>query len=100
MFRALELAPADTYLRQKVAADFEARGRIESAIAVIKPAALTMRHDGDESERERRRRAQRQERFRTAGRVQAETPREMLTRLEARLAQGAAAGEQPASTPQ
>ena len=86
LFRALTLAPGDSYLRQKVAADFEQRGMIEDAVTVIKPAAFAMRHGSDESERERRRRERAEERFRMAGRQRGETPREMLTRLEALLA--------------
>ena len=85
LFRALTLAPNDDYLRQKVAGDFEHRGMIADAITVIRPAALAMRHEGDESERERRRRERLRERFRAAGRPLGETPREMLTRLEAAL---------------
>ena len=92
LFHALELAPGDNDLRYKVAADFERRDMIREAIHVIRPDALAMREIGSESERQRRQREELDEEFREAGRTRRETPREMLLRLEARLA------EQPTAT--
>lgn len=86
LFRALELAPGDEDLRYKVAADFERRNMIREAAYVIRPSALEMREIGSESERQRRRREELEERYREVGTERRETPREMLTRLEALLA--------------
>ena len=99
LFRALTLAPGDNYLRQKLAIDYEQRRMIAEAATIIRPAALAMRHDGEESERERRRREQDAERYRTAGRARGETPREMLTRLEALLAAQPASEREPEAEP-
>ena len=86
LFHALQLAPGDEELRYRVAADFERRDMIPEAIAVIRPTALALREVGGEGERARRRREEEEERNRTAGQARHESAREMLTRLEARLA--------------
>jgi hypothetical protein len=86
LFHALQLAPGDDELRYRVAADFERRDMIPEAIAVIRPTALALRELGNEGERARRRREEAEERYRLAGQAHHESAREMLTRLEARLA--------------
>ena len=85
LYTAMERAPSDYDLRYKVAADFEARGMIEDAIAIIRPAAYTQPHREEETDRERRRREERMERFRLAGSTVHETAREMYDRLRERL---------------
>lgn len=85
LYDAMERAPSDYGLRHKLAADFEARGMIEDALAIIRPAAYVMPHREDETDRERQRRERLQERFRMAGTTIGETPREMYDRLRARL---------------
>lgn len=91
LFKALQLAPGDSDLRYKVAADFERRDMIREAIHVIRPTALAMRAHGDESERERRKREEMEDEWREAGERERETPRDMLTRLERKLAGSAVA---------
>jgi tetratricopeptide (TPR) repeat protein len=86
LYRAMELAPSDSELRYKVASDFEKRDMIAEAIAIIRPVAYVLPHRKAESAKERKRREEREEKNRTAGEVKRETAREMLARLEARLA--------------
>lgn len=86
LYTAMELAPVDDELRYRLARDFEQRDMIPQAIAIIRFIALSEPHREDESARERRRREQNEERYRRAGRERHESPREMLARLEARLA--------------
>ena len=85
LYTAMELAPSDGDLRYTLAADFEQRGRPRGD-AIIRPEALGQPHRENESEGERRRREEREERNREAGTQRRETAREMLTRLEQRLA--------------
>ena len=87
LYTAMELAPSDGELRYKLARDFEQRDMIADAIAIIRPEALASRHHDNESDRERRKREREEERWRAAGRERRETAREMLTRLEEKLAQ-------------
>lgn len=88
LYMAMELAPSDGRLRHKLAQDFEQRGMIPEAIAIIRSEAYRMPHDEEElSEREQERRDAALERGRLAGTTRVETPREMLNRLEARLAE-------------
>jgi len=82
----MELAPSDSNLRYKVAADFEKRDMIEEAIAIIRPDAYRLPHRKNESEKEKKRREEREEKYRGAGQAKRETAREMLARLEQRLA--------------
>jgi hypothetical protein len=96
LYSAMELAPSDPELRYKVALDFEQRDMIREAIAIIRPLAYSTPHRGDESDGERRERERREERERDAGRTRHETPREMLARLEGKLATPAPAAA-PAS---
>lgn len=93
LFHAMEMVPQDGRLRYKVAADFEARGMIEPAIEAIAPAAFGSHDPEEESKREKKRREKAEEKWREAGEVKTETPREMLARLEAKLA--AATGSSP-----
>ena len=90
LYEAMELAPSDGELRYRLAHDFEQRNMIPQAIAIIRPEALSMPHD--ETERERRERERNAERYRPAGRERHETAREMLARLEARLAGNQSSG--------
>jgi tetratricopeptide (TPR) repeat protein len=103
LYTAMELAPSDDEIRYRLARDFEQRNLIREAIAIIRPVALAQPHDDDESRGERRQRERLEERYRRAGQERHERPREMLARLEQRLAQGgtpAAQPQQPAQRPQ
>lgn len=100
LYTAHELAPSDSELNYKLALDFERRDLIREAIAIIRPDAYSTRVRRGESEAQRRERERREDRNRQAGTVRHETAREMLTRLEARLAPAApAAAPTPAPTP-
>jgi hypothetical protein len=92
LYMAHEIVPNYSEFRHKIAADFERRGMIEDAINTIRPAALYF--DENESEREKRRRERLQQKYRTVGREIRETPLEMLSRLEAKLAQQKTASAQ------
>jgi len=81
LYRAMELAPSDSRLRYRVAADFEKRNMIPEAIATIRPDAYRTPDRRDESERERAERERREDRYRRAGTGRSETAREMLERL-------------------
>jgi tetratricopeptide (TPR) repeat protein len=67
LYDAMELAPSDGELRFKLAIDFEQRGMIDEAIAIIRPEAFRTPHPGDQSDRERRRSERLRERWRAAG---------------------------------
>jgi tetratricopeptide (TPR) repeat protein len=86
LYKAMELAPSDDDLRYKVAADFERRDMIEEAIAIIRPVAYVLPHRKGESAKEKKRREELEEKNRGAGEVKRETAREMLARLEGKLA--------------
>ncbi|MEA3066361.1 MAG: hypothetical protein QOJ27_2822 [Sphingomonadales bacterium] len=86
LYKAMELAPSDSDLRYKVAADFERRDMLEEAIAIIRPVAYELPHRKGESAKEKKRREEREEKNRGAGEQKRETAREMLARLEGRLA--------------
>lgn len=86
LYKAHELAPSDDDLRYKLAADFEKREMIPEAIAIIRPVAYVLPHRKGESAKEKKRREEREEKYRGAGEVKRETAREMLTRLEGKLA--------------
>ena len=88
LFRAFELVPANDQLRYKLARDFEQRAMIEDAVAIIKPAALEVKHN--QTEKERKERERESEKWRQAGYNVHETAFEMLERLQARLAKPAA----------
>jgi tetratricopeptide (TPR) repeat protein len=86
LYRAMQLAPSDDELRFKVASDFEKRDMLPEAIAIIRPSAFVLPHRKTESERDRKRREEKEERDRRAGNQRHETARELLERLEAKLA--------------
>jgi hypothetical protein len=89
LYRAHELAPSDDDLRYKLAYDFEKRDMIPEAIAIIRPVAFVLPHRKGESAKEKKRREEREEKNRGAGEVKRETAREMLARLEQKLAKKA-----------
>jgi hypothetical protein len=60
---------------------------IAEAIAIIRPEAFSAPHRRNESERERKARERREDREREAGKTRHETAREMLARLETKLAE-------------
>lgn len=91
LYTAHELAPSDGELSFKLARDFEQRNMIAEAIAIIRPEAFRTPLRRGESESERRERERQEERFRQAGTQRHENPREMLVRLEQRLAGNATA---------
>lgn len=82
LYRAMELAPSDPELRYKVAHDFEKRGMIDDAIAIIRPAAYKLPHK--ETQKQKDRREELEERYREAGTTKRETARQMLDRLQAK----------------
>lgn len=84
LMQAHTLLPQNDTLRYRVASDFENRGMIQEAIFVIGPAAFSVHEEEDEKEKREREKAW--EKYRLAGDVKYETPREMLTRLEKKLA--------------
>lgn len=86
LFRAHELLPQDEGLRFKVAADFERRDMIKDALHVIRPAALVLPDPAEESGRRKREREKWEERYRETGSVKQETARDMMLRLEQKLA--------------
>lgn len=86
LYKAHELAPSDSDLRYKLALDFERRDMIQEAIAIIRPVAYVLPHRKGESAKEKKRREEREEKYRGAGEAKRETAREMLTRLEGKLA--------------
>jgi tetratricopeptide (TPR) repeat protein len=86
LFRALELVPQDSAIRYKLALDFEQRGLIEDAITIIKPAAFALHGEGEESKRQKQRRERAERKWREVGETKTETAREMLARLEQKLA--------------
>ncbi|HEX8526962.1 hypothetical protein, partial [Allosphingosinicella sp.] len=86
LYKAHELAPSDGDLRYKLASDFEKRDMIREAIAIIRPVAFVLPHRKGESAKEKKRREEREEKYRGAGEVKRETAREMLARLEGKLA--------------
>jgi tetratricopeptide (TPR) repeat protein len=88
LFKALQLVPQDEGIRYKLAFDFEQRGLIEDAITIIKPAAVKLHGEGEESERQKQRRERAEKRWREVGHEEKETAREMLVRLEEKLARG------------
>lgn len=99
LYRAHDLAPSDTRLTYKLASDFEQRGMIRDAIAIIRADAFRVPPRTNESERQRQRRERLEDRYRRAGTRRTESAREMLERLTMRLRQeegGAAPAPRPA----
>lgn len=85
---AFEMVPQDDGLRQIVAADFEARGLIDDAIAMITPAAVQLHAETNPEKKKRD--AERREKYREVGDRSTETAQEMLARLQAIKAKGSA----------
>jgi tetratricopeptide (TPR) repeat protein len=90
LYRAMELAPSDDRLRYLLASDFEKRGMIPEAIAIIRPDAYQVPDRRDESEGEKAKRERQENRNRRAGTAKTETAREMLDRLLKKQQQGSA----------
>jgi tetratricopeptide (TPR) repeat protein len=88
---ALDIVPQDDELRYLVASDYEKRGLLEDAIAVIEPAAFSLADDADASPEQKAKRERERERQRVAGHPKRETAREMLARLIAKRGAGGAA---------
>ena len=88
LYRAHELAPSDGDLRYKLASDFEQRGMVEDAIAIIRPEAYRVPSRREETDRQRERRQRLEDRYRRAGTTRRETAREMLARLQSRRPAG------------
>jgi hypothetical protein len=86
----MELAPSDDRLRYLLASDFEKRGMIPEAIAIIRPDAYQVPDRRDESEGEKAKRERQENRNRRAGTAKTETAREMLDRLLKKQQQGSA----------
>jgi tetratricopeptide (TPR) repeat protein len=100
LYTAHELAPSDNELSYKLARDFEQRNMIREAIAIIRPDAFRTPLRRGESDSERRERERNEERYRDAGTERHETARELLARLEQRLADTGAAATPAAQTQQ
>ena len=91
LYRAFQLVPQDEDIRHKLARDFEMRNLLQDAITIIKPLAMQS-HDSEESAGKRAKRNRREEKYRVVGdAVEGISAREMLDRLEKKLA------EQPAA---
>lgn len=86
LMTALKLVPKDNTLRQQVAADFEARNMLEEAVFIIEPAAFGLHAKDEDDPKEEARRKRLWEKYRVAGTTYMETPRQMLKRLEQKLA--------------
>jgi tetratricopeptide (TPR) repeat protein len=99
LVRAMNLVPQDAYMRYLVAADFEARDMIEDAITTIRPAASSA-HKSDDDPVERARRQMLRQRYRFVGATQNESAREMLIRLERKLAERRGSAPAPAAAAQ
>jgi hypothetical protein len=89
LYTAFELLPQFDELRMQVARDFEMRGMLDAAIAVIRPEAYLSVDRSELDANERRKREAREKKYRVAGERVGETAREMLNRLEEKKAAGA-----------
>ena len=85
LYDAMELAPSDGELRYELAPDFEQRGMIPEAIAIIRPEAYQVPDRRHETEREREAGEEQEDARPPRRHRRHETAREMLRRLEARL---------------
>lgn len=97
LVKAFELIPQDEILRYKVAADFEKRGMIAEAIAVIRPLAFSAHAPETDPEKKKKQDARR-EKLRLVGDDLTETPAEMYQRLESKLGGGEAEAAAPAES--
>jgi tetratricopeptide (TPR) repeat protein len=86
LVRAFDLVPQDDYLRHKVASDYERRAMIEDAIATIRPAAFAL-HAAPDDPKKKQKEQEAREKYRAVGDDRSETAREMLERLEKKLAE-------------
>jgi len=89
LYTAFELLPQFDDLRMQLAGDFEMRGMIDEAIAIIRPEAYLSIDPSALGDSEKRKREARLKKYREAGEKETETPREMLNRLEAKKKAGA-----------
>lgn len=87
LYRAHELAPSDERLAYRLASDFEQRGMIREAIAIIRSDAYRVPARNAETERQRQRRERLEDRYRRAGERRTESARAMLDRLNGMLRQ-------------
>lgn len=97
LFTAFELLPQQDELRHEVAADFEQRGMIDEAIAVIRPLAFESTNPDELSPGERAKRDRERSTHRLAGDDDAETPRQMLKRLEGKRGTAQHPAQKPAA---
>jgi hypothetical protein len=79
LYAVLDVVPSATEVRYQLAADFEARGDVKDAIATIRIAAFTEKDNL--TPKEKAKRAKDEEKYRLAGTVKHETPRDMFNRL-------------------
>lgn len=86
LVEAFKLVPQADMLRHMVATDFEARGMIDTAITIIKPAAYQL-HSDENDPKKKKRAAELREKYREVGDTRTETALEMLTRLEKKHAE-------------
>jgi len=84
LYRAHELTPRDGNLRYQVALDFEQRGMLEEALAVIKPSAFEL-HSDEADPKKKKKQEEQEEKYREVGQSKRETAREMFLRLEQKL---------------
>jgi tetratricopeptide (TPR) repeat protein len=82
---AFEALPQDSGIRYQLASDFEQRGMLEEAIAVIKPAAFEL-HGDEANPKKKKKQEEEREKYRQVGDDSTETARDMLARLEKKLA--------------
>jgi hypothetical protein len=86
LYRAFELLPQYDELRMQLAADFEMRGMIDEAIAIIRPEAYLAIDPSELDARKKRKREADLKKYKVAGEKHGETAREMLNRLEGKKA--------------
>ena len=87
LMSAFKLVPQDRHLRHRVAADFEARDMLEEAIYILQPLANSFHSKEESGPKAEERRRRQWEKNRAAGQVYMETPRQMMERLEKKLAE-------------
>lgn len=83
LHNALGLMPQNDELRFALAADYEKRGMVKEAIDTIRPAAYSEDEEKPQSQRAQTIAERERALYRLAGMRLHETPRQMLTRLEA-----------------
>lgn len=86
---AFELLPETDELRFMVAVDFENRGYIDDAIAIIRPLAFALRSEAEKTPKQKAREADAKTKYRLAGQNDdPDTARDVLARLERKKAEG------------